>query len=72
MQRIDVILCFISAVGVSSYASKSEQACAGLSLNPFDAASCNKNRVVLVLDRYELSDVFRLGWIIMYRCKRKD
>jgi hypothetical protein len=71
MQLIDIILCIISAVLVSSYASKSEQACTGSSLNSFDAASCNKTRVVLVLDRYELSDVFRLGWIIMYRCKRK-
>jgi hypothetical protein len=59
MQLIDIILCIISAVGVSSYASKSKQACPGSSLNLFDAASYNKNRVVLVLDRYEGVRCFR-------------
>jgi len=32
MHLIDIILCIISAMGVSSHASKSEQACAGSSL----------------------------------------
>jgi hypothetical protein len=34
MQLIDKTLCIVSAMGVSSYASKSEQACAGSSPNP--------------------------------------
>jgi hypothetical protein len=34
MQLIDIVLCIVSSMGISSYASKREQACAGSSLNP--------------------------------------